>query len=440
MSDDSVFEKAKNHSLDNEVEILNSDNCGCYFCRSIFSAREITDWDYEDGHTQALCPKCGMASVIGDASGFPIEKEFLKEMNLRYYGPDYIRSHPEAATVYLDRYFGGKVTHNAKNEKLAISYLKTLVDAKDARAAIALGALYESGGLFSKPDLAKAEAVYSLPFLKGNSKALARLGSLYLNGYVGKLSRWQAFEAIMKSAVANNFEGIFYLANCYFDGFYVDADPEYAFGLLYDVFPEVYDKFLLNRQDSVDFVDFTYGIGGCLHEGLGTQKDDDRALRYFLMAELAIRSKANNSGEIDPIGDKIREKISDIAIPLGLHKSEMVFDQDTFYDSFSEGNQSNERKRLVKAVYDSQTQVCEMTIAFDKPVIMVDEGSLTAEVVHGETNWRFTGVVRYEGPESGEFTGVISPSEGIWIFIDEEKEGPVAFMFFDAPYNEGEAE
>ncbi len=57
--------------------------CGCFYCLEIYSPVEITRWiDERDGvGTCALCPRCGIDSVIGSASGYPITEEFLKKMH-----------------------------------------------------------------------------------------------------------------------------------------------------------------------------------------------------------------------------------------------------------------------------------------------------------------------------------------------------------------------
>ncbi len=36
-------------------------------------------WEYDDNLT-AFCPFCGVDSVIGESSGYPITKEFLEKM------------------------------------------------------------------------------------------------------------------------------------------------------------------------------------------------------------------------------------------------------------------------------------------------------------------------------------------------------------------------
>jgi hypothetical protein len=44
----------------------------------------IEEWT--DAADTALCPHCGIDAVIGDASGFPITKEFLSEMCQAWFG------------------------------------------------------------------------------------------------------------------------------------------------------------------------------------------------------------------------------------------------------------------------------------------------------------------------------------------------------------------
>ena len=47
----------------------------------IFTPQEITDWIEDKSGITALCPSCGIDSVIGESSGFPITEEFMREMN-----------------------------------------------------------------------------------------------------------------------------------------------------------------------------------------------------------------------------------------------------------------------------------------------------------------------------------------------------------------------
>ncbi|WP_412766081.1 cytoplasmic protein [Shouchella miscanthi] len=53
--------------------------CGCFFCIKVFDPKEIYEW-IDDNQT-AICPYCGVDSVIGESSGFPITELFLKRLN-----------------------------------------------------------------------------------------------------------------------------------------------------------------------------------------------------------------------------------------------------------------------------------------------------------------------------------------------------------------------
>ncbi|MCW2349070.1 MULTISPECIES: cytoplasmic protein [unclassified Sphingobium] len=68
------------HCANHRTELDRSSVAGCFYCCTSFAAAGIEDW-VDDGGT-ALCPNCGIDSVIGDASGFRVSDEaFLKRMH-----------------------------------------------------------------------------------------------------------------------------------------------------------------------------------------------------------------------------------------------------------------------------------------------------------------------------------------------------------------------
>lgn len=69
--------QAHTHSSGHKIELLNSRLCGCFYCLTVFAPSKIDDWLNDEC---ARCPNCGIDSVIGSASGYPITKEFLQEM------------------------------------------------------------------------------------------------------------------------------------------------------------------------------------------------------------------------------------------------------------------------------------------------------------------------------------------------------------------------
>jgi hypothetical protein len=80
--------KAQEHSLGNKAEIQASQECGCFYCMHIFSGSEVTEWIDQGkpfGET-ALCPDCGLDTVIGSNSGYPITKGFLYKMHEKWFG------------------------------------------------------------------------------------------------------------------------------------------------------------------------------------------------------------------------------------------------------------------------------------------------------------------------------------------------------------------
>lgn len=85
---DPDYIRAHKHSSQHRDELLRSDVCGCFYCLEIYSPVEIDVWVDEDENDIgqcALCAKCGIDSVIGSASGYPINKEFLRKMQLHWF-------------------------------------------------------------------------------------------------------------------------------------------------------------------------------------------------------------------------------------------------------------------------------------------------------------------------------------------------------------------
>jgi hypothetical protein len=71
---------AHNHCSRHRSELEASQSCGCFYCLTIFPSKAIEHW-LNEGDGTALCPECGIDSVIGSASGFAITLEFLAQMH-----------------------------------------------------------------------------------------------------------------------------------------------------------------------------------------------------------------------------------------------------------------------------------------------------------------------------------------------------------------------
>lgn len=66
----------------NWEQIQRSTLCGCAYCGGIYEA-SLVRWEDtiadREGPT-AVCPKCGIDCILGDASGYPVTPEFLEAM------------------------------------------------------------------------------------------------------------------------------------------------------------------------------------------------------------------------------------------------------------------------------------------------------------------------------------------------------------------------
>ncbi|PPD41354.1 MAG: hypothetical protein CTY15_13735 [Methylocystis sp.] len=81
---DQVLEAHERCSMHKD-EILGSRFCGCFSCLGVYPPSRIEDW-CDDGDT-ALCPVCGVDSIIGDRSGLPAaDANFLSMMKSYWFG------------------------------------------------------------------------------------------------------------------------------------------------------------------------------------------------------------------------------------------------------------------------------------------------------------------------------------------------------------------
>jgi uncharacterized paraquat-inducible protein A len=77
------LEAAHKHCSLHRAELQTSSHCGCFYCSVIFTPVDITEWIDEE--QTALCPKCGIDSVISSISGYPITTNFLHQMHDKWF-------------------------------------------------------------------------------------------------------------------------------------------------------------------------------------------------------------------------------------------------------------------------------------------------------------------------------------------------------------------
>lgn len=84
LTEEDVIEKASRLSIHNRIMIELSKKCGCYYCTKIFDAERVKD--YIDADDTAMCPFCGIDSVLPDASVCNLNKKLIKKVRFRWFG------------------------------------------------------------------------------------------------------------------------------------------------------------------------------------------------------------------------------------------------------------------------------------------------------------------------------------------------------------------
>lgn len=76
---ESLMEKLHAYSSHNKELIKSSNNCYCFYCKSTILSSDINDY-IDEGNT-ALCPNCGIDSIIPDSVNEVIDEQVLDDMN-----------------------------------------------------------------------------------------------------------------------------------------------------------------------------------------------------------------------------------------------------------------------------------------------------------------------------------------------------------------------
>lgn len=387
------------HTTNNDLEILQSHKCSCLFCRHTIDARDVQDWINDDQGVSAICPECGMDTLIGDASGYSFSKEELREINLTYFGEDFMERHPEAAKTYCERYREGKITNKAANELLYIQYLSILSRQNDPEATFDLANLLEFGSEFTEADPKTAFAFYASDCLKDNAKAYTRMGVLCESGVLGKKDPRGAFECYSKAMAFGDSFGLFHFSDCYLNGVFVEKNPAIAYSMLIHYYPECNTKFISTTgRNPLVFASLCYRLGVMNQQGLGTRKSPFDAMLFLLMADAAfmLHGDAGMNGEAKAeFGDCYR-RINELSRTLNYSQSEPTFDIDTFGQSLLMNAHATfagfEGSTISNIEYDRETKTLSFVTHFGIPQLIIDAASIFCGFVGDDIVWRFNDV------------------------------------------------
>lgn len=415
-----TYEAYAAHSKDNELEIVASKQCGCYFCRHIFSARQVSDWVEDGKHVSALCPECGMDTVMGDASGIPLSKEMLKDMNQYFYG-DGTNIDEDSAKRFCLRYLNGNITHKEKNEILFRTYLTYLASLGDENATMELAILEETGGDFGTSDLAKAEQLYLSSTLECNADAMIRLCGIYLDSKDASI-RAKAFPLAAKACALGEPAGIFLLADCILSGNGVEQNIDIAFSIIDKAYQDYFE--CLSGDDERDlkgFANFAYRLGKYYQYGIGVDKYPEFAIKLYLFSKLACKNCSDLGYTVPLILGDVEKEINQIAKEQSLFESEPIFDANMFFDTFSFVQEDEMKKHIHVVSYDEEHGTLEFEITFDKPVALIDSETLSCLMKSGTVRWQFSNIAYFHGG-SGDYNRVGSNDGESWVFYNGDAE------------------
>ncbi|MCQ2798360.1 MAG: sel1 repeat family protein [Bacilli bacterium] len=425
MEKNSLFEEIFKHANNNELDILSSNMCSCVFCRHTYSAREVKDWISTDGGTNALCPNCGIDAVIGDSTGFTFDKASLKEINLYFYSEENMQKDPKALMTYVRRYKNGKITCNERNEGLFIKYSDTLARYGDYTACYDLGVLYDVGGTYTERDPMKAHYYYSADILHYDGEALTRLGLLYKSGNLGKVYPQKAYECFAKASSLCSLKGNIAFFDCYVEGLFVSSDPSFAFIGYSKLWGEAYRRFLRTTgRDATCLHHLCYRIGKMFMDGVGVPQDDVSAIKMLLLASYAF-SVTRGDGPLTFIEDSeayddTMQRIEVLSRRHGWKKSEPIFDDDTFYDSFGEAKSAD--FRILKkcgfspVFFDEENGLFTFKTTSALPLLIIDHKSLFCSFVDGEIKWTFGDVETATYSDNATFDLATGNLDDGWVF------------------------
>lgn len=78
--------EAHKFSIANKQMLEKEDKCGCFCCCEVFSPDEIEEWIETDRDDWiAICPYCGIDSLIGETVDYPLSNRTLKKMREEWF-------------------------------------------------------------------------------------------------------------------------------------------------------------------------------------------------------------------------------------------------------------------------------------------------------------------------------------------------------------------
>lgn len=156
------------------------------------------------------------------------------------------------------------------------------MDKGDALAANDLGVLYYGGRVGGKPDYVKARKYYEVADRLGYTLASENLAYIFYYGLGTEVDYEKAYIYFSKAALTGRYEATYKLGDMFRNGYYVEKNDKMTAYLYRRALDLVWTDEISNEK----FVGCVYQrVGDLYYEGIGMEKNDVEAFRYYQLAE-----------------------------------------------------------------------------------------------------------------------------------------------------------
>ncbi len=156
------------------------------------------------------------------------------------------------------------------------------MDKGDALAANDLGVLYYGGRVGGKPDYINARKYYEVADRLGYTLASENLAYIFYYGFGTEVDYEKAYLYFSKAALTGRYEATYKLGDMFRNGYYVEKNEKMTAYLYRRALDLVWKDEMSNEK----FAGCVYQrVGDLYYEGIGVEKNDAEAFRYYQLAE-----------------------------------------------------------------------------------------------------------------------------------------------------------
>ncbi len=388
------------HTANNELEIVSSGKAGCLSCGRVFDAREVKEWDDSASNSiSARCPHCGMATVVGDASGLSIDEQTIKAISE---DPKAIsRSHRDIYD-FCDAYVNGLVEDSQSNESLFLKYCDSLYRKGDVLAAMDLGRFYFYGSKNTPADLDKAWHYFFAKRLDYNEEALRYRANLLSTGTPHhRRSDVKCAEALNKAVLLGSDHALFMLADLYDTGVGVMMDRPLALRMYMKCYETFYSLYSSSAAKfALPFAHVCYRLSNYFADGVMTGVNIDRAGALLTMADY-LYSSSDRADE--KFIESVKSYVQAFGEAQGWKKGQIVYDEDTFCDTMMMFS-TPVIGQMTNISFSKDAGTLSFNFYMPLPYLAVDIGNMCCERIEDGVEFTFGDVEYADLPiEDGHF-------------------------------------